>query len=160
MKSDKFEMAMERVLGKPRTEKIKGLVEMFAAEDVRSFSSEELEELSRAASGLIAAVREEERRRSGWRERRWDRKGSGVVVDSMGTRQHPCDTALFDHTKRFTNKESSRTVYLAEPYGLNEKALRRIMAFADEGWRVRVDAAYSAHFPADTVGVTFERKDP
>jgi hypothetical protein len=58
------------------------------------------------------------------------------------------------------HKETGGIIFRSEPYQLNEKELRQLVALVDAGWRVRICPEYSTHFPGETMAIMVRKPKP
>lgn len=119
---------------------------------------DDLNDLEGFCQGFAAAIRQETRRRGGWRQRGWDAKGPGTRRSECGSWELP-GNMIFDHVYRLVQKERQETVYVSEPYDLTEEGCRALTALAEQGWSITVSAGEATHFPGHTVALVFQRKE-
>jgi hypothetical protein len=101
-------------------------------------------------------------KKAGWQTRTWSPTKQGPAAKKEGWGGYGWDESLirgwFDHPYRAVNKESGRTLYVSEPYGVTTEGLANLVRISEMGWSVLLDASFALHFPGRTVRVIFERE--
>jgi hypothetical protein len=124
----------------------------------------QLSRLERVLAGGLAGVREESIRRQ-FEVFEWQTgQGPSLDLDPDPDIARFCFNARMpkwlDHPSKLIHKETGEIIYRSEPYWLNEKELRQLVALVDAGWRVRICPEYSTHFPGETMAIMVRKPKP
>ena len=133
---------------------------------IAGLTSQQLGRLERTVSAVLGALRVDCLFRQGFSLRPWrptNARQPGVQqVGGYGNFyewRHDL-SGWRDHTYRLVGKDRDGKpleYFISEPYGLHEEGLRSLLKLADEGWRVRIDADWSLHYPGTTLRITLSR---
>jgi hypothetical protein len=121
--------------------------------NLEGLTGEQLDHLGRVLAGGLAAVKDERINRH-YHVRDWGRRGPGM------DRDHIYHERWMDHLSRLVSKENGCVYYRSEPYELHVDELRELIALTEAGWKVKIDASLSTHFPGRTTAVLVYKDPP
>lgn len=134
-----------------------------------ALTPQQRDRLERTLSAALGALRAGIMFRQGMTLRAWrptNARQPGVRrVEGYGSRFFEWDRnrrGWIDHPYRLTYKREDGTTverFISEPYQISEEGLRSLVALADEGWSVHLDADWSLHYPGSTLRVVISRKE-
>lgn len=98
--------------------------------------------------------------------RHWHKtKGPAPLLRARhGRSEHDRPTSWCDHFYRLVDPDTDETIYMAEPYRLDDRAFDDFLFLRERGWHVEVTARYARHAPGLSIAVMIsratERADP